>query len=196
MGKANIKLLRTSQAVNSGRDYEIYIDNELKGKIPNGGEETFTVSPGTHTVLVKIDWAKSREMALHLEEGEKQKLLCGSRLVGWKRWFTLFYMFARDRFVYLEPYTEDKVIDYGEKTADDIRDKGILNFVFRHGIVGWGIPTGFIFALITVFFLLENKTFLRIVEYFGKSILYFMAGGVFYGVIMWLVLYKWLGRNS
>ncbi|MCK8818032.1 DUF2846 domain-containing protein [Natroniella sulfidigena] len=184
---AKIKLLRTSQAVNSGRDYEIYLNGEQEGEIANGEEEIIEVRPGEHEIYVKIDWCKSKKMILNLDEDEEVKLICGSKLVGWKQWLTLFYFFTTDKFVYLDYYSQDLTLDYDEETWGEIREKGFLYFIIKEGVIGWGLPVGGLVVLVDILTSLGEITFYEIILEILNTLAIFSIGGIIFGVIMWVL---------
>jgi len=183
--KAKIKIIRTSQFVNSGRNAEIHIDDNLKTKISDGAEKTIEVSPGKHTVLAKIDWCKSQKMTLNLEPGEKKKLVCGSKLVGWKKWLTLFYLFSKNQFIFLEPYSKEQTIEYQENSWHSLKEKGMLHYIFNQGVLGWGVPVGIIFFIFKTVFNYSQISFPDILISAMITIGVFSAGGVILGLIMW-----------
>ncbi|MCK8826767.1 hypothetical protein MWH25_03280 [Natroniella acetigena] len=184
-GSAKIKLLRTSQAVNSGRNYEIYLDGEQEGKIADGEEEIIEITPGKHEIYVKIDWCKSKKITLNLEKDEEVKLLCGSKLVGWKQWLTLFYLCSTDKFVYLDYYSQTLTLDYDEETWEEIKEKGFLYFIVRKGIIGWGLPVGCFVLLINILTSLGEITFHEIVLELLNTLAIFSVGGIVFGMLMW-----------
>ena len=177
---AKIKLLRTSQAVNSGRKYKVWLNGEQETEIANGEKLVIEVKPGRHKIYLKLDWCKSKELILNLEAGAEIELICGSRLVGWKKWLTLFYLFSRDKFVYLDYYNQDMKLDYEEKTADEISEQGFVQFVLQHGIIGWGLPVAMIIFVINIFLGIEVSLYNFLVT-LGLGII----GGVVFGAIMW-----------
>ncbi|MBM7624246.1 hypothetical protein [Sporohalobacter salinus] len=190
MEQAKIKLIRTSQSVNSGRKAEIYIDDKLKTKISNGSEKIIKVSSGKHTVLAKIDWCKSQKITLNLEPGEKKKLICGSKLVGWKKWLALFYLFSKNKFIYLEHYSKEQKVNYQEETWSKLKEKGILYYIFKYGILSWGVPTGIFVFIAETIFNYNQISFPGIIFSFIITISIFSVGGTIFGLIMWLILNK------
>lgn len=58
------------------RRYKVLIDGEQIGAIRRGERQTFEVAPGTHQVMLKIDWGRSNPVDVHVEEGETAELFC------------------------------------------------------------------------------------------------------------------------
>jgi len=57
---AVIKIQRGSGYVDKIRNYKVFINNEQVGIISEGEIKEHNVSPGTHTISTKIDWAGRR----------------------------------------------------------------------------------------------------------------------------------------
>ncbi|MFE3852405.1 hypothetical protein ACFXPN_14820 [Streptomyces griseorubiginosus] len=58
------------------RRYKVYVDGERVGDLRPGETCRRTVSPGTHTVQVKISWCSSPPLSVGVSEGERQELVC------------------------------------------------------------------------------------------------------------------------
>ncbi|MEU6355919.1 hypothetical protein ABZ896_42520 [Streptomyces sp. NPDC047072] len=58
------------------RRYKVYVDGEHVGDLRRGETCLRAVSPGTHTVQVKISWCSSRPLSVGVSEGERQELAC------------------------------------------------------------------------------------------------------------------------
>ena len=191
MGDAKIKVFRTSQAIHSGSDYEIYVDGQLAETISDGGEELIEIEPGKHKVLVKSDGNKSQEKTINLKSGSVKKLICGSKLVGWKQWLALEYFLLPISDIYLEEYTPEKRIDYQEETWDELVEKGMVYYVLKEGVIGWGLPVG-IFVFISVFivnliFSYEQFSMSNIIINLFRTLGIFAIGGLIFGIIMWFL---------
>jgi hypothetical protein len=90
---SKITIFRTSEKINSMRDYDIYVDNQKVNTISNGGIETLEISSGNHEIYIKIDWCKSRKIDINLAKEEELQLKCGSTIRGIKKAFILLYLF-------------------------------------------------------------------------------------------------------
>ncbi len=185
---SKIRFIRTSQKANSIRKYDVFIDNQLETSLSNGEEKTIHVAPGRHTIYAKIDWCKSQKLHIDLKPEETVELICGSKLVGWRIWLALFYLFAKNKIVFLDYYTEGQKIDYGEKIPEDPSEKGILYFILKIGIIGWGLPVGFILFLVNLLIYARELTLNRIFRVFVINMSFFAIGGVFFGLFMWIFM--------
>lgn len=67
---AVIKIQRDSGYVDKIRNYKVFIDNEKVGIISEGEIKEYNVSPGTHTISTKIDWAGSKDIIVDLKEND------------------------------------------------------------------------------------------------------------------------------
>jgi hypothetical protein len=54
----------------------INIDGKKVGKVGNGKEVRFDVSPGTHAIQIGMHWMKSESMQVNVEPGETVTLEC------------------------------------------------------------------------------------------------------------------------
>jgi hypothetical protein len=67
---STIKIHRPKEYINSLRAYEIFVDGSKAGEIKNGAVTDLQVPPGKHSVSLKIDWAKSKQLEMQIQEGE------------------------------------------------------------------------------------------------------------------------------
>lgn len=67
---AVIKIQRGSGYVDKIRNYKVFINNEKVGVISEGEIKEYNVSPGTHTISTKIDWAGSKDIVVDLKEND------------------------------------------------------------------------------------------------------------------------------
>ncbi len=58
------------------RAYKVLIDDEHRGTIGRGQTLTLDVAPGRHTVMLKIDWARSQKLNVDVGDGETARLRC------------------------------------------------------------------------------------------------------------------------
>ena len=52
------------------RAYKLLVDGRVAGEVRDGQEIRHTVTPGTHTVAMKIDWSGSDSLSVTLGSGE------------------------------------------------------------------------------------------------------------------------------
>src|SRR5262245_49871573 len=84
------------------RSYKVVLDGEVVGSIGWGEDKVFDVSPGSHTVQLRIDWCRSEAIVVDVRDGERAQLKCHGRspLLA-MYWVT----FARNRYIALERLT-------------------------------------------------------------------------------------------
>src|ERR1700680_3421316 len=59
-----------------GRSYKVIVDGRMVGRVRNGQQQDFVVTPGQHRIRIKVDWSGSRDVSLVLENGESRTLVC------------------------------------------------------------------------------------------------------------------------
>ena len=189
MKKTHLDIYRPFQEVNKFRDYEIYVDGELEAELSEGEKVEIEVSPGKHTVLAQIDWCKSRELELDLEAGAKEELICGSRLEGWKVWLFLFYLFLRDKFVYLDYYKKEEEFP-GKLSEEEDAKKGALNYILQEGVLSsWGLPAGVaMFIIVTIFEYGQYSTYQEVFYDGIRLIGIFALLGLAFGLLKWIFM--------
>ena len=80
----HITLVRRPSVVDITRDYRVEIDGRHVGNIGAGEVGQFSVSPGRHAVLLKIDWCRSPVAEVELRTGENVLLSCGAAYTDWR----------------------------------------------------------------------------------------------------------------
>lgn len=71
-----IILTRRNSYVDKFRKYELIIDGKKCGKIRNNSEIKINLTEGTHTLYLLIDWCKSNELVITINENEDVLLEC------------------------------------------------------------------------------------------------------------------------
>ena len=74
---ATIKIQRTSEYINSLRNYRIFIDGQKIGTIANGKTKEFEITAGRHSIVGKIDWCSSPELTVDLNDNDTKTFLIG-----------------------------------------------------------------------------------------------------------------------
>lgn len=81
---SSITIQRNREYNNRFRSFRIFIDGREVGKIGHGETKTFTVTPGAHRVMAKIDWCSSEEVEVNVQEHETKMLaVSGFRHGNW-----------------------------------------------------------------------------------------------------------------
>ncbi len=96
-----ITLTRDSGYADRLRNYQVLINGKTVGAIANGKTVTFTVEPGTHTIQVCLDWAKTPVITFQATEAGNV-FSVRSNLRGWKIMLTIAYMFIPSEWIVLE----------------------------------------------------------------------------------------------
>ena len=59
------------------RDFLVVVDGSVVGRIGMGQVKHFTVSPGAHTVAMKIDWCTSKPFTVEKSANQNLPIRCG-----------------------------------------------------------------------------------------------------------------------
>ena len=94
----DIVLTRSSAYTDRLRAYKVFIDGEQRGDIRNGGTERFSVSPGGHSVLLRIDFCRSPELQLAVGPGDFH-VSCGSNV---NPLLSLIYIFMPGSWIWIK----------------------------------------------------------------------------------------------
>ena len=79
------------------RAYEVKLDDIPVGSVRVRGALTVPVSPGKHSLLLRIDWCGSPRIDFEARPGEQLVFECGSSLAGWRLLLGLFYIIFRTK---------------------------------------------------------------------------------------------------
>ena len=101
-----ITLSRDSGYADRIRAYRVLIDGLEVGTISNGESMTFSVEPGPHEIVLKIDWCSSNTVKFDLSGNGTARFQCGSNLRGIGLLLSFYYIFfARNQYLWLSPPT-------------------------------------------------------------------------------------------
>jgi len=67
-----------------------------------------------------------------------------------------------------------------------IRQRGLTRFVIFNGMIGWGLSTAILFALLDTYF--ERKVIAfdaEFIENLVTSLIIFPVGGIVWGIVVW-----------
>lgn len=90
-----IRINRTVSYADRLRAYRVFVDGQFAGKIGAGKSLDLAVSPGEHTIVVKIDWCRSPRIQCKFNKGQTIKVECGSNLPGLRVFLNAFYILFR-----------------------------------------------------------------------------------------------------
>jgi hypothetical protein len=97
-----ISISRDSGYADRFRAYSVVCDDAEIGRIRNGTSANFELAPGTHRLMLKVDWCSSNEVSFTIDAGQKVSFSCGSNLRGFRVLLAIYYIvFARTRYLWL-----------------------------------------------------------------------------------------------
>lgn len=108
-----IKINRVSGYDDRLRKYKVFVDDIYLGDIRDGETKEFDVSPGQHTIYLKIDWCRSNKIKFDLNKEEKMVFDCGNAT----RWYNilLYITFLKNQYLWLETRGKENI--NGENSA-------------------------------------------------------------------------------
>src|SRR5581483_369638 len=90
---ATISISRDSGYTDRLRNYRVILDGEEIGCLANAERKNFTVVPGQHNLVVKIDWCRSNMVSFTILSDQILHFQCGSNLRGSRILLTALYVF-------------------------------------------------------------------------------------------------------
>jgi hypothetical protein len=91
---ASLKIVRDSGYADLVRFYEIVLDGKRVGKIWDGDTTELTLSPGQHSLSMRIDWCGSKTIPFTVEEGSsilfEVKNSCRGVRIPLALWYFIF----------------------------------------------------------------------------------------------------------
>lgn len=100
---ASLTIVRDSGYADRVRKYKVVIDGAVAGFISSGETKEFAVSPGRHSLYMKIDWCGSKPVEFTATDQDKLTFQAKSNLRGFKIFASLWYaIFDRDSYILLE----------------------------------------------------------------------------------------------
>ena len=67
---ATIKIQRKHEFINLFRNYRLFVDGQKIGSISDAQEMEFSVPPGRHLLVAKIDWCFSKTIPFELNDND------------------------------------------------------------------------------------------------------------------------------
>lgn len=100
--ETKLTIQRTKSFASILRSYKIVLDGKEIGWIDAGRSFSATITPGSHQIVLKIDWCRSNFLDFAAEQGCEVQLKCGTNIEGWKGLLVLIYItFLRDRYLWI-----------------------------------------------------------------------------------------------
>lgn len=89
---ALLKIIRDAGYVDLLHAYVVLLDGKKIGELKNGESKTFKISPGAHSIWMKIDWCGSKTLQFYSVDTEPAAFKVSSNLRGFKLLFGFWYI--------------------------------------------------------------------------------------------------------
>lgn len=94
---------RNNSYADKARRYKVIIDENCYAEISNGERKNIDISPGSHTIYVKIDWCRSNKIQFNSLENKTVEFECGNSMNRWRQLFSLFYItFFKNNYLWIK----------------------------------------------------------------------------------------------
>ena len=104
-----IRITRSSAFRDVAYSYRIFIDGVECGEILRGETKEFAVDNGHHIVCAKIDWCRSNELSVDVNDSIVE-LEVGSSLEGWGFLLMEYYLsFGKNKYLWLKKKGDEPV---------------------------------------------------------------------------------------
>jgi len=111
-----IRITRKWAYANGGRPYRIFIDGVYYDEIRVNETKEFEVEDGPHTVYAKIDWYRSNELCVDVNDSI-MTLEVGTPMTGWKLFAgPLYATFWAHKYLWLR---EKEIVDAPPEDVTD-----------------------------------------------------------------------------
>jgi hypothetical protein len=97
-----IRIKRETNYPDRLRNYKVIVDEKEVGSLGSGETFETSISPGIHTLYLKIDWCRSNKIEFEVQDHETLEFTCGG-LSFFKTLIVWWYItFARNRYLWLK----------------------------------------------------------------------------------------------
>jgi hypothetical protein len=96
---------RGSSYVDSLRAYKVVVDRVVVAMVRDGQSVAVPITPGRHSLRLRIDWTGSKEFEFDARPGEKIAFECGSNASVQRPFFAFVYVLSRQRYLWLRRAT-------------------------------------------------------------------------------------------
>lgn len=187
-----IRIRRTAhQFTDRLRSYEVALDGNIVGRVNAGEVVEYNTSPGEHTLQLKIDWCGSPTLDFAIADDEVIDFECGG-LSGYKLLLAPpITILQKNRYLWVERVGTRNISDLPLLNNRSSTGRNLVQagqkwkFVFRYGVLGWGITAGILFQMFRLITGVKNSPVDWVI-----NLGLFMVGGLCWGLIMWAVLRK------
>ena len=84
------------------RSYKIIVDEREIGRIRANEVVRLSITPGTHTIYLRLDWGGSNKIDFTASEGSEVKFECGTNQTGWRLFYSLIWiLISGDEFLWI-----------------------------------------------------------------------------------------------
>ena len=90
--QTQITVRRTTNYADRLRAYKVRVDDQVLGSVRAGESVTIPVSPGRHSLMLRIDWCGCEQIDFQVQPGEQVYFECGSSLTSWRIVLVLYYI--------------------------------------------------------------------------------------------------------
>jgi hypothetical protein len=99
---AIVRITRSSSYADRLRSYQILIDGREAARVKAGQSLEISVSPGSHSVVAKVDWCGSNTINFDVGAGHTACFECASKLPGPRLLLALVYVvFMKNQYLTL-----------------------------------------------------------------------------------------------
>ena len=195
-----VYIARSFARADSLRDYGIYINNEKKGELKNGGLFSLELKSGTYNIELRIDWYRTKKITINIENGDILYLIGGSSLSKFKV-TNIFKIFSKEKYIYLKileknnqhinkTLNESEIIEkiYKSDLKEYTMEDGIKDLKLRSSIYG------FVWLILSIYTL--NKTY---ENNYIINIIISVVSGLTWGIIWYFInksKYKLLNKKK
>ena len=95
MGKGVVKITRSNDSFGVGRKLKIYVDDVHTGDVGWNETADLYLDPGNHRVYVKMDWCRSADQKLEVEDGHTVEFRVTIPSGQWMQWGAMAFKASR-----------------------------------------------------------------------------------------------------
>lgn len=98
-----LKLVREDKFRDRLRSYKIILDDTYCDDINTGEVRNLELTPGKHTIYLKIDWCRSNKIDFYVSDNELIEFECGNSMKSWRILFAFIYItFLKNKYLWIK----------------------------------------------------------------------------------------------